>query len=74
MLDTTATGEIVTELMRISNINSFDGMTVGLLNSYDDKNYYDSFTLGETYYGVGFELTVDYDETGKVLYSHFTSV
>ena len=68
VLPTAITGEVITELMGVSDLDSIDGVTFGLLNSHSDTTFYDTLNLGEVYYGTGFELVVDYDSSG-VLYS-----
>ena len=67
VLPTAISGEIYTALMGVSDLGSIEGVTLGLLNSYSDITFYDTFELGEVYAGDGFELVVDY-ESG-VLYS-----
>ena len=71
VLDTTATGEIFTELMGVSDLSSLEGVKIGLLNKQTDDVFYATFDLGTVYQGDGFELVVDYDS--GVLFSLFTA-
>ena len=73
VLDTSATGEIVTELMGVSDLSSLEGVNIALLDSYDDAAFYASFGIGELYSGDGFEFMVDYDSGSGVLYSWFSA-
>ena len=73
VIDSNATGELVTELMGVSDLASLEGVKIGLLSSYDSETFYASFNIGELYQGDGFELMVDYDSGANSLFSWFSA-
>ena len=73
VIDANASGEITTELMGVSDISALEGVRIALLDSYDATTFIDTFDIGEVYYGIGFEVAVNYDSDSGVLYSLFSA-
>ena len=75
VVDALAMGEeAFFELMTVSDIGSLDGVKVGLLSDSGATDFYAVFDIGEVYNSTGFELVVDYDFGGKMLYAFYSPV
>ena len=74
LIDTQATGEVYTELMKVSDIFLLEGVKIELMDDYEDKRFSHKFDIGGSYSCDDYELIVDYDSASGMLYSLFVSL